>query len=249
MLNDVTSKFHAVKGSDLTQKEHFASEMAALDDIQQALRESSSESYIACLSEKPDQLSQWRGYARDGFCIGFDAEILASKLTVAQTMRPVRYFDDPTTESGIARGESLDYINKLIERSREARCELLRDNEVSLDTDITRYAIAKPILEEASFMKNRGFKEERVVRIVELGAQPSIFTSSSRYGTIPRIEIRIPDGCINTVIVGPCAHHDLKMRSMIKYFVNNPFKRGVPEPRGYRTQPKVRRSRIPFRDW
>jgi len=53
--------------------------------------ENYSDCFVACLTEQGDQLSQWRGYAPDGYCVGLATDKLRAALTEDQIIRRVRY--------------------------------------------------------------------------------------------------------------------------------------------------------------
>jgi hypothetical protein len=63
----------------------FLPRIAELEQIRDAIDEVGeySQCYIACLSEKRDQLSQWRGYASGGYCISFHTAPLLESLSTS----------------------------------------------------------------------------------------------------------------------------------------------------------------------
>jgi hypothetical protein len=72
------------------------------------------------------QLSQWRGYAREGYCVGFDRKSLRKSLSNERVMRRVRYYDEETNEAyaakmiGIAKGFRQLMIERTDVRSNQA---------------------------------------------------------------------------------------------------------------------------------
>jgi hypothetical protein len=202
--------------------------------IESAEALSTSNSYIACLTEHGDQLSQWRGYANEGYCIGFDTQLLLNSLGDQRVMRRVHYYAEESND---------EYAAKMIGVARGFRN--LMSNRPDLDEGFRNYVIAKYTVVEAAFMKDSSFAEEGEVRIVEIGSEPDIFTPH-RYGMVPRVTIPIPPGCIKSVRVGPSAHEKLKQDSLATYFVRVGFA-GAEPAAGNR--PLVHRSKIPFRHW
>jgi hypothetical protein len=150
-----------------------------------------SNSYIACLTEHGDQLSQWRGYAREGYCVGFDTKSLLESLGDDRVMRRVRYYDEETNDAYAARmiGIAKGFRNLMIDKP-------------DVDEDFRNFVIAKYMMVEAAFMKDSSFREESEVRIVEISGEPDVFTPH-RYGMVPRMTILIPPGTVQSVRVGP----------------------------------------------
>jgi len=258
LLNSITevwdrqlaqSKKEAAAGAPVPDSEAFdreravfEPELAELKAIRAALDESleveNSTTYIACLTEHGDQLSQWRGYAREGYCVGLDTKMLLDSLGDERVMRRVQYYDESTSEV---------FGSRVLEIAMSYR-KALMDMDTELDIDFLNYVTAKYSLIEAAFMKDSNFREEGEVRIVELSSDPDLFTPH-RYGMVPRRTIPIPAGAVRSVRVGPSAHKDLKHVSLIRYFWKVGFGGNPLPPAAERVRPSVFVSTIPFRDW
>ncbi|NKS00470.1 DUF2971 domain-containing protein [Rhodococcus hoagii] len=188
--------------------------------------------FITSLSEVRDQLSQWRGYARDGYCIGFSTERLCSALGEDFELRKVTY-----TDGEAAKGEYLKQISAIVMNLAESTTVVNEEHRVR--------SLRSAIRSESAFLKDDRFSEERELRIVPFGIiSPSFFTPG-RYGMTPRVKISIPRNSITEVTVGPGAHEKLKARSLIEYFHHTAIRLGE----DWNSTPKVRRSTIPYRDW
>ena len=185
--------------------------------------------FIVSLSEVPDQLSQWRGYARDGYCIGFSSEKLCEALGDDYELRKVIY----TGKDGVTA-----YIDKIT-----GIVMGLTESETVTDEDHRGWSLRSAIRFESAFVKDSTFSEEKELRIVPFSVKiPSYFTAG-RYGMIPRYKIKIARDAITEVWVGPGAHKDLRAHSLLQYFH---FTR---DQLPIRSIPTVRKSSVPYRDW
>jgi Protein of unknown function (DUF2971) len=213
-------------------------EMAELKDISSAIRYAKGlDTFIACLTEQGDQLSQWRGYAREGYCVGLKTSALLDHCGDNLLIRRVRYSGDTDEQ----------YANRTIEAVKTLRSWMLSESERWEDVAV-KFVIANHVMFDASFIKDSSFAEEKEVRIVRVSGTPNHFTPN-RYGMVPRIKIPIPSDSIVSVRVGPSAHQELKQCSLVKYFLNVGFGGAALPPPRERAVPKVYLSRIPFRDW
>lgn len=197
--------------------------------------------HIACLSENEDQLSQWRGYAREGYCVGLDTKLLLNSLNEDRVMRRVYYYDEAANE---------EYAARIIEIAKQHRRAMLEHPELaaSIDEEGRKWIIGKRLSVHAAFMKDSHFGEEKEVRIAEINGTPDLFTPH-RYGMVPRIFIPLPDGCVRSVTIGPTPHKELKRRSIFDYFHAVRFKKREGKPTEGEPLPIVNNSVIPYRDW
>jgi hypothetical protein len=195
--------------------------------------------FVFSLSMAPDQLSQWRAYAKDGVCIGLSTKSLLGSLESAPalraTMRKVEYYSDP--DSG------WDSLESIVQFAAGRRQELL---SAGWDDEAVRnVTIGQEMMLKIAYLKDASFEEEREVRIAVQG-NPNHFTPH-RYGLVPRIKIPIAKDAIVSVVVGPGAHSELRQQSIRAYFDNWGFKND--RNSGGRGDVSVTSSRIPYRDW
>ncbi|MFC7451282.1 DUF2971 domain-containing protein [Rhodococcus daqingensis] len=186
--------------------------------------------FIASLSEVPDQLSQWRGYARDGYCIGFSTEKLCKALDEQYELRKVIYHDEEAA--------TIDYLNGIT-----AITTNLANSTTVDDEDHRAWALRSAIRFESAFVKDPRFSEEKELRIVPFGVVSPTHFTAGRYGMTPRHKITIPRDAITEVWVGPGAHKDLRGRSLVEYFHHCRVQFD------WQAHPKVRQSAVPYRDW
>jgi hypothetical protein len=165
-------------------------------------------SYIACLSEADDLLSQWRayGYSR-GFSIGFDRERLRALsaqpgLPVKFTLRNVSY--------------DLDLLDRMIRDGLGVLLNQLQQLPATpSDPEIIAAALSLVVAihNVASAFKDSAFEEEKEVRLHGFGSADSAtdklsFRDSSA-GLTPYIKIPLssddkePITAIREIVVGP----------------------------------------------
>ena len=195
--------------------------------------------FVFSLSMAPDQLSQWRAYAKDGVCIGLSTKALLLSLESAPalraTMRKVNYYRDP--ERG------WDSLESIVQFAASRRQELVSAGWV--DEAARNLTIGQEMMLKIAYLKDASFEEEREVRIAVQG-YPNHFTPH-RYGLVPRIKIPITMDAVVSVVVGPGAHSELRQQSVRAYFDNWGFKND--RQSGSRGDISVTSSRIPYRDW
>lgn len=194
--------------------------------------------FVFSLSQEPDQLSQWRAYAKDGVCIGFSTQELCDGLQQAPAdsakMQSVEYFEGgKVTEA---------YCNPIIEFSENRRAQLI--GEGLDDSKLRKVVMGKEMMLRIAFLKDKAFAEENEVRIAAQG-HPNHFTTN-RYGIVPRIKLPLKPHAIKSVIVGPGAHADLRMQSLRTYFANRGFKDDIG---ALGAAIELSKSSVPYRDW
>jgi hypothetical protein len=200
--------------------------------------------FVFSLSKEPDQLSQWRAYAKDGVCIKFSADALRRNLYSAPGQRAriesVRYYDETAALEEHSKLEN--YAKPIINSTRERRAELIA---AGVDEGTRHVTIGQELITQLAFIKDIHFEEEQEVRIVVQG-NPDHFTAPHRYGIVPRMKLPITSDAIKSVIVGPSAHSELRVQSLRTFFDNWGFKN---EPSATCGHIQVDKSSIPYRDW
>jgi hypothetical protein len=205
--------------------------LRAAEKLVAELRDSAS--YVVSLSERPDQLGQWRAYAKAGYCIGFSTAALMASLTDSQSMARVNYLDSENVEL-LAR-RVLDMVSA--DRSRLAP-------ENSYEEAVRDYRLSSRLIRESAFFKDDSFVTEEEVRIVDAASFPE-FHTPGKYGMTPRIKIPLSAGAITSITIGPGLHTEQRVRSVRQYVARVPFKGEDSDLR----HPQVFESRVPYRDW
>lgn len=190
------------------------SELVPESDVRKVLDELSKfESYICCFSEKPDILSQWRGYANDGsgVSIGFNRDRLIDIVRGDPRclLRPVTYADEP---SGIS-SEIRSLMVSLLKSTGHPTPEFLQ-------------SAVKAMWE----IKNSAFREEAEHRIIltidgteenkiELTSKVSVCKKFRGVPTGVREfwELPLPSGIITDIVLGPkCDSHEEVVRRLLR---------------------------------
>lgn len=198
-------------------------------------------SFVVSLSENADQLSQWRAYAKAGYCLEFSTEALYASLSGHRELRRVSYQQDD-------KGQLADSI---VDKVAGLRAVLKQDDLWDADNDdenrdrVRDFYAQTVIATEAAFFKDKNFSEEAEVRLVETNVGPD-FHWASQYGMTPRKRFAIPSEALTSVTVGPGPHMEQRVRSLRSYFAGVRYKN---DDSWSGKRPQVLKSTIPFRDW
>ncbi|NIL84718.1 hypothetical protein RhoFasGS6_02091 [Rhodococcus fascians] len=197
---------------------------------------SKASQFVAFFSRFRDDLGQWRGYAREGYCITFDWEKLTKSVEdmygvdKAIISGPVVYGDGD--EWGRA-----DYIHLVLNRMHD----ILHNGDADLEayglrgsdplfTDLIdrddRHALAAvagvaAVQQSIPFYKERGFADEQEVRVCVSHSGAAEFRPS-RIGPTPYIELGFDPACIKSITVGPGLNIDLR-QTTLEYLLTNEF--------------------------
>lgn len=116
--------------------------------------------WVFCLSEKADDLGQWRGYADDGhgLAIGFDTEPFAAIDVEFADVNDS--FDFCFRKIGYGEAALFEYFDMMTEQMEISA-------EIEPDAAISRILTsAKLMIDSASWFKNSGFKSEKEWRLI-----------------------------------------------------------------------------------
>ena len=230
-------------------------------ELQRGVRRISGDDiYVASFSERPDLLSQWRGYcpAGSGVCIGFDVDSL-NEYCVESGYSLQRCIYEPSEQDekikelvdacllmfpsdGVTREEfaSMD-VKSQIERNANLHAYF----SAGAGTDSVTAALdwfCNELSELAPLFKNSGFHEEAEWRIIAKAPKSTInFRPGSSY-VIPYIDLEIlgepRTQSIRDVIVGPNPNQHRCKKSLEIMFQSLGF-----------SEAKVSSSSIPFNNW
>lgn len=163
--------------------------------------------YVACFSEKEDDLSQWRGYCAGGggFSIGFDTNQLvkAAKRRTPSFMAPCVY--DFYRQSQLVEQLVDRFIKQSMTEGVDAKKKVL---------DFTADCVFL-----ACFLKHPSFKDEQEWRIVLQAiapTDPQLAFRTSRAVLVPylRFELTEPEAPLDIhLVVGPNAEMELALES------------------------------------
>lgn len=161
------------------------------DDVLEFLQIMETVVYVTAFSEKPDQLSQWRGYCANGagFSIGFNLAKLKELLKRAPgtdiLLKKCIY--DPRIKKA-----KMELIIKAAESTN------LRDRH--FDTLVSKMMMIAP------FFKDESFKEEREWRLAFIPGGENLFREGDTL-IIPYVEFDLKDENgklpIDNIVIGP----------------------------------------------
>lgn len=155
--------------------------------------------FVASFCESGDQLSQWRGYGRGGYALGFDSAALASLPALKD-------------------GTTVDLIR--VEYGDDARARMVARvvKEVGRLDPFTGPGIFGPLgagLRGLASIKDSGFREENEWRLYTL-PQGTFTLEQHRAlpsGAIaPYIEVPLPLAALKRIVIGPGAFNPADIR-------------------------------------
>lgn len=181
---------------------------------------------VACFCKNGDLLSQWRGYAAQGYgyALGFKTAMLRERIAASGFILGKCIYDPELQDKII--NEALEYI--------------LRSE--APDDERERFQEFLSVLRYIAFFKDTSFAQEQEWRLVP--GEP-VYLTRTRFRPgksmiIPFTSIDIGEGKnspVHCVYVGPCPHMELSKASVSQMLV----KHHIPD--------NVGGSSIPFRDW
>ncbi len=199
--------------------------------------------FVISLTEKRDQLSQWRGYTQknSGYSIGFDTDQLQTLGWAIDKMQLVKCLYDEKLQRSFA--DKL--IHGCLERF-EQRLSQSNDKMTirGLQPEIVELQVFSTFV--AASMKNAAFSEECEWRLLGLRRDPSkLFFRSGTSSLIPYIQIKWRDADknsdsnpIRSITVGPCPNPDLSTKAVNRLLASQELG-GV----------TVHKSKIPYKSW
>lgn len=260
-LNDPTEFVHALASAKSVANYFFESDYfeafgAMLYEHLESVK--GKEIYVASFSEKPDLLSQWRGYCPggSGYCLGFDRDALAAycekfgmrlekclyghgeqQSEVASVISGAMDFF-PTIPITVQEFHALPSEQK-VECMFKFRQYLSEEGEGQAKSAISE--ICEALLEMAPRFKNEGFYEEAEWRIIAQNPPQAVQFRVGPSYVIPHISLDILKGnlhALQKVIVGPNPNQSRAVKA-IELMV---------KASGYRPD-IVTASNIPFNNW
>lgn len=191
-------------------------------------RNSKAAQFVCCFSSFPDDLSQWRGYAREGYCITFDAERLMESITDHQAdKRSVR--SAPVTYGGDAEWSEIGYMDKVLANMHEildkkdlkfedygySETDPFSGSFVKADDRHTLSALAgiAAVQQSIPFRKDAGFADEQEIRVC-VSYPEAVKFRPSRIGPLPYTELQFDPAVIKAVTVGPGLNTALRLATL-----------------------------------
>lgn len=262
-LNDYSEFYHALRHAREIAWQYFHEQEDYLEYFGFLLQRSignirPGNVFVSSFSEKPDLLSQWRGYCPEGngFCLGFD-RVLLEKYCQEKgiILAKCLYGGESQNEevksviaSGVAifPGMKLTYaeFSKLSIKDKLIALEDYRkeiDGPFAEQADEALSVIRESLIEMAPRFKHQGFHEEAEWRIIAGDMNgPIEFRSGSSY-LIPYISLSVlldNAPMLREVIVGPNPNQDRASASLKMALDHSGF-----------GSAKVTLSKVPFNNW
>jgi hypothetical protein len=161
--------------------------------------------FVACFCKIDDLLSQWRGYGRLGYSIGFDRNALRQQGAEEPyfALRDISYKDETFCEEVLAILETLhhSYPSPLPQGSA--------DTVLAATTPVIVPALTDLLTLIPKF-KNPAFKQEEEVRAEHLHVPSEVLElRESQLGPTPYVLLNVGQGdksSIRTIRIGPTSH-------------------------------------------
>jgi hypothetical protein len=187
--------------------------------------------FVACFSEKPDLLSQWRAYCPNGngYSIGFEHYQLTDQMNAQQFFLAPCIYD-------IAQQEKL--IRELVD---EAFKETLQGAKPSIDAIATecfnKFLVVGPALKHPTFTEEAEWR--LVSKCPKYIYDPQIKVREGKSMLLPYFQFKLAkeDGTLPqpSIVVGPNPHMELAVLA-VKFLLGS-------------FEDVVKRTTIPFRAW
>ncbi|NME79977.1 DUF2971 domain-containing protein [Rhodococcus sp. 105337] len=193
--------------------------------------------YVCCFSRHPDDLGQWRGYAKDGYCITFDEELLTKSLASSQPdERAVRCgnVDYGGQAFGWTEAEYTDAVLKRMHEILHNPDSNLSDYGFSADDPIFGEIVDQKDLSALAaiagvaavqgpipFLKESCFAAEMEMRVCVSHPHGVKFRTSA-IGPIPYAELAFDPNSIKAVTVGPGLNMNLR-QATLEYLLAHEF--------------------------
>jgi len=185
--NDYVKKAHQEHGIEFVSIEHFEQFDKIYNLTIDYDAEYDTKNWVFCLSEKSDDLGQWRGYADDGhgIAIGFNSSLL----------KKINYIgDDVRSLSMDFQFDKVHYSKRDIKNFFDTRAGFARIDTNTSPEDVLQYmkrAVGLSFM-LAPLYKNENFKDEKEWRIfysmslnaIVKGETPGISTERNKFSDI-----------------------------------------------------------------
>jgi len=184
--------------------------------------------FITSFSGSPDLLSQWRGYADDGYGLSIGFNINELKLPIAALNTGIADYDYYLIKVNYSEDEKNAFFEYLFQFSGTDgfwlddkpafyNLESVLDNIISLSpSEVTRFRTFNILEKTSPALKDKCFQEENEWRIVKYakvheyinGKVPADFNiRSNGRGLIPYFTLNISERTIANIVVGPKADY------------------------------------------
>tara|TARA_R110001599_G_scaffold353236_1_gene591167 strand:- start:3144 stop:4013 length:870 start_codon:yes stop_codon:yes gene_type:complete len=215
--------------------------------------------YVCSFSEKPDLLSQWRGYCPKGagICLGFDKEVVQTYCDHNDFVLSECLYDEQKQRKHVydlVNGCFQSFPKPMISRDKynslsvEEQCEQevryrehTSEGQGKLEADAAIKEFCDLINECAPLMKNYGFHEEAEWRVVARNPNSEVLYRAANSHLVPYINLSIlkhNKDALQKVIIGPNPSAQRCAASVVSALKSKGFEHA-----------EVEISSIPFSSW
>lgn len=187
--------------------------------------------FVACFTSEGDQLSQWRGYAADGYgySVGFATEGFGD---IRNGVVPWNVIYDPEKQRR--------FCDTLLQRCMAEFSKMIVEVGLILNPEAVAYLLANAIEYTLPAFKHEGFREEREMRLFTLGKheKDTQLKFRERNGLIvPRLPLTFGTGKlpIQEIIIGPNLDFDKAAWSLNRFLQQSAYE-----------HIEIRRSSVPY---
>ncbi|MGO9332921.1 MAG: DUF2971 domain-containing protein [Acidimicrobiales bacterium] len=191
-------------------------------DVQQELWRDDFACFVACFCQNPDVLSQWRGYARGGYAIGFKRADIESTST-EQQFGPYKFqrvdYDEEAKKKEL-RAQVISAV-ETYQRHGMKDQERLPVFQSLVDNYFGRLGFYAPLSKSPGFVEEMEWRIVSRVFSVELAEKGILnFRMDPALGLVPYVALgvsadRSPRRAhIGEIVIGPTAHPELARRSL-----------------------------------
>lgn len=177
--------------------------------------------YVASFSEERDDLSQWRGYASDGYCIAFHRASLQNYLAPAGDSPAVDVKQNPPFLEKIHYGEEADTY--LQNRVSDTVKTLYERGYPAAPPGVNTYFTVKEMMVPALVLtKHPAFRAENEWRVHVGDAGPVKFRASAQ-GPVPYVEVKFARNAIAEIMAGPGGNSNRRERAAEELLLQNDY--------------------------
>jgi len=194
--------------------------------------------YVVSLSGSGDQLSQWRGYANNGYAIGFKYDELKRNIENTPELNNRAMGD-------VFELRKIDYISSLDDLINVEKFNSLFDSIARALNDDERVngRFFDPYFDHylplySSYVKHKGFEEEDEYRILVGSNRTPAGYSPTKFGPRAYINVKFSRKSVSKIIIAPGGNKKIRLFAAQRFLQGNGY---------FDISDKVECSRLTFR--
>lgn len=177
--------------------------------------------YVASFSEERDDLSQWRGYAENGYCIAFHRDFLGNHLVPAGENVTLGVGQNiPLLQKTYYGNSTESHFQEYVDLAVTA---LYQNGYPAAPPGINTYYMIKRVIAPAlALAKHPSFKAENEWRILLMDAASLHFRSSPQ-GPVPYTQVNFGRPAIAEIMAAPGDFRDRRIRAAEELLLQNGY--------------------------